>query len=339
MIFQPIFNIYAVILLTLLIAGVAAYLAFKSRKTRSLLWAWTRRGLVVLLFGMLLLRPGIGELKQVEIFTNQYDVYFVVDTTASMVAEDWGNDGATRLDGVKQDIGRIVDEYAGARYSLLTFDSSAIIRTPLTKDATAVMSSTNLLAPEITKYSKGSSVGIASSLLATTLSQAMEAEPERARIVFFFSDGEQTSGGDPESYDISSSYINGGAAYGYGTTNGGPMKKQNGIFITSNEEEYIMDTTQTPSKVALSIIDEENMTNIAQQLGVDYLLRSEDTPIAIPELPEKELAINSTTSMNVTSDFTWVIAIPLYAFLAFELAYILLFLTRMSRNHKETENN
>jgi Ca-activated chloride channel family protein len=317
--------------------GVASYLAFKSRKTRSLLWAWIRRGVVILLFGLLLLRPGIGEMKQVDIYTNQYDVYFVVDTTASMVAEDWGVDGATRLDGVKQDIGRIVDQYSGARYSLITFDSVAITRTPLTKDATAVMSSTNLLAPEITKYSKGSSIGIASNLLASTLSRSMEAEPERARIVFFFSDGEQTSGGEPESYERSASYIDGGAVYGYGTVDGGPMKKQNGLFITSKEDDYIMDTTQTPTSVALSKIDEENMSGIATQLTLDYSTRSEDTPIVIPELLEEELSITSSTGMNVTSDFTWAIAIPLYALLSFELAYILLFLTRMSRNHKETE--
>lgn len=339
MIFQPIFNIPIILVVVFLALSATSYLAFKNRQTRPLLWAWLRRGLAILLFGLLLLRPGIGEMKQVEIYTNQYDVYFVVDTTASMIAEDWGDNESTRMEGVKQDIGRIVDQYSGARYSLITFDSSAITRTPLTKDATAVMSSTNLLAPEITKYSKGSSVGIASELLSTTLSQNMEAEPERARIVFFFSDGEQTFDGDPESYESSASYINGGAVYGYGTPEGGPMKKQNGIFITSNKDEYIMDTTQTPPTIALSKIDEENMNTIAVQLGLEYSIRSDDTPITIPELIEEELAISSTTGMKITSDFTWAVAIPLYALLSFELAYVLLFLTRMSRKHKETENS
>jgi len=336
MIFQPVFNLYAIIALTAICVAVAVYFACVNRKSRSLIWAWSRRALIIALFGVLLLRPGIGEMKQVEIYTNQYDVYFVVDTTASMVAEDWGTDGEVRLDGVKQDIGRIVDQYAGARYSLLTFDSSAVIRTPLTRDASAVMSSTNLLSPEITKYSRGSSIGAASELLEGTLARNAQAEPERARVIFFFTDGEQTSSEEPASYESSAQYVTGGEVYGYGTEEGGPMKKQNGLYITSTEGEYIMDTTQNPPAPALSIIDEANLGDISTQLGLEYSVRSDDEPISIPEATEEELAVGSTTSMKVTSDFTWIIAIPLYGLMAFELAYVLLFLTRMSKNHKET---
>lgn len=36
----------------------------------------------------------------------------VVDTTASIVAEDWG-DGEPRLDGIRDDVRALVEEYPG----------------------------------------------------------------------------------------------------------------------------------------------------------------------------------------------------------------------------------
>ena len=333
MIFQPVTNEIIIGLFALATLAFSIFQIAKNKKNKALVWAWVRRAIILVLMALLLLRPGIGEIKKVDVYTNQYDVYFVVDTTASMIAEDWGDDKETRLTAVKQDIGRIVDEYSGARYALLTFDSSAIVRTPLTRDSSAVMSSVNILTPEVTKYSKGSSIDVASPLLESTLSRNMTAEPERARIVFFFTDGEQTNGTEPASYEASSSYISGGSVYGYGTLDGGPMKKQNGYTITSSDDEYIMDSSQEPPIVALSKIDEENLTTMAEQLGIEYSLRDANIPITIPELSEEKVAVSSSSGMKVTTDFTWIIALPLYGLLAFELGYILIFLTRFARNH------
>src|SRR5690606_1021757 len=129
-----------------------------------------------------------------------------------------------RLDGVRADVQSIVDEYPGARFALISFDAAATQRLPLTTDATALMSSLDVLRPEVTTQSRGSSIGIASTMLSEVLRNAAESAPDRARMVFYFGDGEQTVSSDPESFGGSAEYVDGGAVLGYGTAEGGPMR-------------------------------------------------------------------------------------------------------------------
>jgi Ca-activated chloride channel family protein len=336
MIFQPVIN---PVLLAILLSAVFAFAVFLIftyvKSSKSLMFAWIRRAVAILLIGLALFRPGIPNQEEAASYLNQYDVYFVVDTTASMVAEDWDSEGDTRLNGVKSDIGRIVDEYSGSRYSLITFDSSATIRTPITKDASAVMSSVNILKPEVTRYSKGSSIGAAADLLNRTLAGNANTYPERGRIVFFFSDGEQTSDKPIESFTSSAEFINGGAVYGYGTTEGGKMKAQDGLIITSQEPKYIMDTTKTPATEALSVINPENLTKVASELGIEMSIRNSNEPIAIPELEDLELIASETETTDTVYDLTWIVSLAVYALLAMEVAFVLIRLSKI----RKVENN
>ena len=70
-------------------------------------------------------------------------------------------------------------------------------------------------------WSRGSSVTIARDQLRTALERGRDTHPERARLVFYFGDGEQTAAQDPRPFDIASQLINGGAVLGYGTAAGG----------------------------------------------------------------------------------------------------------------------
>jgi Ca-activated chloride channel family protein len=336
MIFQPVIN---PIILGIILAAVFTFTIFLTishiKSSKTLMFAWLRRSVAILFIGLALFRPGIPNQEETANYLNQYDIYFVVDTTASMVAEDWDSQGDTRLNGVKSDIGRIVDEYSGSRYSLLTFDSSATIRTPITKDASAVMSSVNILKPEVTRYSKGSSVGAAADLLNRTLAGNAETYPERGRIVFFFSDGEQTSDKPIESFANSTEFINGGAVYGYGTPEGGKMKAQDGLIITSQEPKYIMDTTKNPAVEALSVINPENLDKVASELGVNLSIRNSNEPVSIPELEDLELIASENETTDTVYDLTWVISLVVYILLAIEIAFILV---RLSKIRKATNN-
>ena len=333
MIFQPVLN---PVLLGIIFGGLTvtmAVFAFKNRKSSSLVWVWSRRILMLLLLGTMLLRPGVGETKDVDVYTSQYDIYFVVDTTASMVAEDWGSDKETRLTGVKQDISRLVDDYSGARFALMTFDSEALIRTPLTKDSTALMSSVKNLSPEITKNSRGSNVWKASSKLEETLASNSATAPDRARIVFMFTDGENTSSDDGKtySYQQSAQYINGGAVYGYGTEAGGKMKIQNGYFINTKKDVYILDKSKNPPMEALSKLDVKNLKKISEELGVTYVQRDADKPVQAPKIDNEELAVSSTSGMRVVNDLTWFFGMLFFALATVEFVYMLINLKRVSK--------
>jgi Ca-activated chloride channel family protein len=321
MLFQPVLP-YATITIIgvvgFLFVALMAFQANKTSKTRKV--TWLLRSVYIVFAILLLLRPALGEYKNVEVYTNQYDVYFVVDTTSSMIAEDWETDSkATRLSGVQKDISRLVDTYSGARYSLITFASTAQVTTPLTKDSTALMSSVKNLQPEITKYSKGSQVKIAADTLTSSLEQNAKANPDRARLVFVFSDGENTAD-TPGDYSFANAqqYVTAGTVYGYGTTEGGPMETQNGYFIT-NESGYIKDPLTGDD--ALSKIDEEQLQEIATELNVDYSHRSSQEPIQSPDI-ESNVLVDTKMDMSVTTDYTWLIALAMFLALTIDMAFI-----------------
>jgi len=187
-IFQPVLNVFLLALLCAPVAALAVIALVKAKGRDKALGAM--RLVMLLACFVMFLRPGIPG-GATETLATDTDIVLVVDTTASIVAEDWNGD-EPRLDGVRADVQAIVDEYPGARFALITFDASADLRMPLTTDTTALVSSLEVLRPEVTSQSRGSSIGIANQLLTDTLSNAAEASPDRSRMVFYFGDGEQT---------------------------------------------------------------------------------------------------------------------------------------------------
>lgn len=232
---------------------------------------WLFRGGLVILLILAALRPGLpgGHLSAA---ASNLNVFFVVDTTSSMVAEDFGS-SEPRMQGVKADILSIAGELSGARYSVITFDSSASVRMPLTVDSSALTTVTSILGPQVTNYSTGSSVTMAGKVLQTRLQAAKESHPERPRIVYYLGDGEQTSAERPAPLGVETSLVDGGAVLGYGTPEGGKMRENTGAADDS-EAGYIKDRTGGESRDAISKIDEDQLRKIADQLGVPYVHRT-----------------------------------------------------------------
>ncbi|QOD01862.1 VWA domain-containing protein [Pseudarthrobacter sp. BIM B-2242] len=238
---------------------------------------WLFRSAMVLLLLAAALRPGVpGGSSQAA--TADVNVFFVVDTSSSIVAEDYGS-GSPRLDGVRRDIMAVAGELAGARFSLLTFDSSAVVRMPLTTDTTALDTAVAILQPQVTAFSKGSSVTAAGKLLTERLRAARDSHPERPRLVYYLGDGEQTSAAAPEAIKPDGGLVNGGAVLGYGTPEGGRMKENTGQR-SGTDGGYIQDRTTGSGRDALSVIDEGRLQWIADQLGIPYVHRSAGDAVA-----------------------------------------------------------
>jgi len=282
---------------------------------------WILRTAIVLLCGILLLRPGLPG-GQTQTLATDTDVIVMVDTTASMVAEDWDGD-EERMAGVREDVRALVEAYPGARFALLTFDAAAQLRLPLTTDTTALVSAVDVLRPEVTGQSRGSSIGIAASLLEQTLDNAAEAAPDRARMVFYLGDGEQTSSGAPESFRHSAPYISGGGVLGYGTAEGGAMRENLGSF--SGEGDYI----EYRGERALSVIDENALQAIAGDLGVGYLHRAAGTAPDLPAAPATTTEYREAGVSGAVNDLSWIVAILLAALLCVEVLRAAAGVTRM----------
>ncbi len=320
MIFQPVLNVFLLALLCAPVAALAVIALTKAKGRDKALWAM--RLVMLLACFVMFLRPGIAG-GATETLATDTDIVLVVDTTASIVAEDWNGD-EPRLDGVRADVQTIVDEYPGARFALITFDASADLRMPLTTDTTALVSSLEVLRPEVTSQSRGSSIGIANQLLADTLSNAAEASPDRSRMVFYFGDGEQTVTSPPEPFDGSERLTDAGAVLGYGTAEGGPMKLNTGS-VDGSLSGYI----EYQGANALSVIDEANLEAIAADLGVDYQHRTADAELILPEAPSTTTSYAESGSVGNVTELYWIAALVVVALLGVELTRASMLVARL----------
>ncbi|MCT9867807.1 vWA domain-containing protein [Paenarthrobacter aurescens] len=260
-----------------LAAILVAVLAFtvwnilRTRRTqplRSVRPAALRCAAVVLLV-LAALRPGWAG-GQAQTAAADLDVFFVVDTSTSMAAEDYSG-SETRMAGVRQDVMAIASELAGAKFSVITFDSKARVRMPLTQDATALQTTMTTLQPQNARYAKGSTVTGAGNLLKERLAAAKEQHPGRPALVFYAGDGENTSAEPPAPLEASN--VAGGAVLGYGTASGGRMRES-----MDTDAGYVRDKTSDTPRDAVSIADEAQLRALAGQLNVPYAHRTGTAP-------------------------------------------------------------
>lgn len=317
MFFQP---MPIVIILAALALALGVYQLVKT-KNRNQRIHWILRITAAFLILFAGLRPSVPTVSEAEVYNSRYDVYMVVDLTSSMVAEDWDSEGSTRLDGVREDINDVLDDYIGAKFSLITFSSVANLRVPLTPDSTAIASAVNTMLPEVTAYSTGSSISTPLETLQATLAADGETN-DRAKIVLYFGDGEQTASAEPESFEPLQEFIEQARVYGYGTETGGRMKIQTGYYISTGDDEYIKDSAGVEG---LSILDAANLEAIATQLGGEYNHRSSDTRITAVNLTQDQkldLQKEEGASVNNTTEYYWIFLIPVALLLIIEIAFL-----------------
>ncbi|MDQ0800950.1 VWA domain-containing protein [Arthrobacter sp. SLBN-112] len=277
--------------------------------------AWLRRTAIVLLIGAAVLRPGLPG-GTVQAASADLNVFFVVDTTTSMVAEDYGG-AAPRLEGVRKDIKAIAEKLPGARFSVITFDTTAHVRMPLSTDTLALETVTDVLEPQVTAYAKGSSITAARKVLAERLAAARDSHPGRPRLVYYLGDGEQTSGKEPAAMAFDAGLVAGGAVLGYGTPEGGRMKQNTGLDSgdgtgggagAGRSDGYVRDSG---GQDALSVIDEGRLRTIAAQLGVPYVHR--DAGASVADMmqqahPGRAAHSDSDGSVTAPTELYWLFA-------------------------------
>jgi Ca-activated chloride channel family protein len=312
MTFDPLLPFWLLAALTFALAAFALWRLVVSPGVRLRL-AWAMRLVAVLLLAAVAAHPVIpAEPAERAVSEGGLEVYIVVDTTSSMAAEDWAG-GAPRLDGVKADIRAIAQRLDGAGFSLVTFDGDVVQRVPLTTDAAALVSAGDVLTQEITAYSRGSSVDEAVPVLADLLGEAAGDNPRQRRVLFYLGDGEQTSGAAPGSFESLAPLLAGGAVLGYGTTQGGAMREFDGGYSDpSAPVRYIQDYSSGSPVDAVSRIDENQLGQIAQQLGVGYTHRTAGQSLD-PVLAGFDVGDVTTTdgARGVRTELYWIPAIPL----------------------------
>lgn len=297
MIFQPLVSPVVLVLFAVLWVALTL-LTVRARAPRRLALG--------ALIGLILAGPSIpGEELEM---TSNVEIYLAVDRTGSMAAEDW-EDGQPRLAGVARDIVELVDDTAGARYAILTWDSTARLELPVTTDSSAVDSFAQVLHQELAEFSAGSSLSRPADLLLATLADAAESRPENKRFLVVFTDGEET---DPEDFSPAwaqiANLIDGGAVLGYGTEGGGPMR-------TYPDGEYI---TDEEGNQELSYLDPATLEQLADTLGVPLLLN----PTSLDQLDfmaEAQQIQDERNQQQTYRYLVWPLALGAGVLLLFEL--------------------
>lgn len=298
---------------------------FRSDRRARLMWVG--RAVMVLALVAALARPGVGTVS-VDIADESVDVLFVLDMSASSAAEDW--DGTQeRLEGMVADVEELASQHPGARYSLVTFGSYGVQRLPFTTDASALVHLLERLQPESAMYAQGTSVGAGAGLVEDILDGASLDYPDRARVLYYLGDGEQTAPEEPESFADSVDLIQGGAVFGYGTSIGATMPEYDEFGATGAD---VLDREGNP---AISRLDEDNLIDIADQLDVRYEWRSADSPIGASEVDVgRGQSLDATSSLITTFPLYWVFALIVLAWLLVEL-WLLGRLTNELRTERE----
>jgi Ca-activated chloride channel family protein len=298
--------------LAVFLGGLAlfAIVQFARAPRRPGSWHWLMRlGMVILLFG-LALQPGLPTNLRPPTASGDVDVYFVVDTTSSMAAEDYGPKTEPRLVGVRADIAEIASRLVGARFSLITFDAETVQRLPLTTDTSALVSGANALNQEVTIYSSGSSISAPAGYLAERMAEDAAQYPHRTRVLFYLGDGEQTAAEAPSSFEPVGAFVDKGAVLGYGTESGGRMRQFNGYDDADANRPYITWFSDSGMQDAISHIDEAALESIATQLGVGYLHRDPSAPLdeALAGISVGNISTDADPVVE-TPEFYWVFAI------------------------------
>ncbi len=247
------------------------------------------------------------------------DVYvlFVVDDTISMLARDY-NGETERLSGVKEDCERVIEQLSGAKFSVISFHNDAALLSPFTNDTEFAKNVIHSINPIEELYAKGSSLNICKDIMLEELKNA-KSKGDGKITLFFISDGEITNGDKLESFKAAADYIDYGAVLGYGTKEGGVMYIKS---LYEEEERIVQDTTDFPYKDAVSKIDETNLKQIADDMGVNYINMNTGRQIdsILKEIKENAKVETESTEETGYMECYYFFVFPLVLLLIYEFA-------------------
>lgn len=321
MILQPIIDPGVVAALAGIMVCIRLYSLVNRRGTAGArFFAAVRCLLIAALVVVICLRPVIEE-TQMDVEVKNVDVLFAIDGTISMWAEDYSG-SSERMSGVISDCQAIMDELKGAAFGVVKFDNLSWILAPYTQDTEAVTDVITMISRPDPDYAAGSSLNTPYNDIKRMLESSRKKD-DRMTVVFFMSDGEITDDSQLRSFAELSKYVDQGAVLGYGTAEGGPMKKDDYKYI------YLGDTYEK----ALSVIDEDALRQIASDLGIRYIhmdgeySKEELSKVASQIIEGSRSATEKKDVVSYRDIYFWFV-IPLFLLLAAEL-YLLLHRDRL----------
>ncbi|MFD0705287.1 VWA domain-containing protein [Alloscardovia venturai] len=302
--FSPIFGWVCSLILIALILLTAVWMTvnYARHKTRTdtTVWSLSRRLVLAVLLVAIILAPSTHRTVTTRAISTT-DVFIAVDVTGSMGVSD-AQYGATRtisrIKAAQKAITDITKQYPDASFSAINFGSTSAVTVPLTPDAQAVTSWASTLKTEPTNASAGSSLDKPLNTLTTAMNATMTSHPQDTIVLYYISDGEQTSGESVKSFSVLRKYVKKSYVIGLGSEDGGKIPYTTaGISSssTSSPTQWVQDP-DTHSD-GISRLSPENLKKIADQLSGTYIQPSGSTTIAntVQDSQSSSYRLTSTT--------------------------------------------
>ena len=289
------------------------WLAFRERGRRI---SWLRRGAMVLLLALAFLRPGVGG-ADASSAAAQLDVFFVVDTTSSVVAQVVDHPRPVRVRALRrfQPGSQALGRHGHRRAPRIDRDLRA---QPVHRVGQCVRIAGQrnqdpgiLGEPDQRKRRSGQ-------FCSDRRDVRFHPGQPGLTIAEVLGDGEQTAATAPAPFDLPEGLVSGGAVLGYGTSAGGRMLVNSG-FGNGLGPGYIQDYSTGAD--AVSKIDENMLRSIAQQLRVGYVHRATGDGIdaAMTGVQPGVLRIDGQSQVRAQFELTWIFGLGLTALAGWEL--------------------
>lgn len=261
MTFEPVLPVW--VLLGVTAAIVIARVVALRQSGRAPTWRWVGLTLAMLLLCVAAARP--VPKSDDDAATRVADrlapnVFLVVDRSPDMrVADQPG--GQTRMARARADLVALVDRFPDARIAVISFGARSTLQWPLSADTWSLRPSlatfeTYASAPDAVDQTNA---GAAGNMLRYLLIGARQQYPAAKNLVYYLGAGAAEAREPPRDFNLPERAVDGGAVLGYGTPAGGPIPG---------------------TDVARSAIDEPVLRGIAAQIGVPYVRRVGDVPLA-----------------------------------------------------------
>lgn len=319
MIFSPIIPVFIIYIGVILAIGFAIYCII-SKNFRHVR-VFRRIGIVLLLL-LAFARPAIAN-GTAERDLSNLNLFFVVDNTGSMAAKDMEQGTKYRYEVVADDIKRITKLFPGAKYGAITLDYNNNQSIPLVSDANVINAFADSLRPKNSYYSSDSDLISLIKYAEKRITNYNKRFPGRNSIVFFMSDGEDNTNASIQSLKSMSGELAGGAVIGYGTTSGSSI---NAVNYDGTIDEMATVKDQKTGQEHISKLDEDNLSQIANTIGVQYYRRlsSEDKMDDIDSFVNETVAYSrSSETTNASEDLYWIVIIVAIALLLWDFYSIL----------------
>ena len=241
--------------------AVALYRWQASGRNRAALWRWlgiTSAALLLLVAAARVVIVNGDQAATRSAGDNEPNVFVLVDRSPDMAVRDL--DGRTRMELARNDVQVLIDRYPHARFAVIEFASAPALQWPLSADIWSLRP----LLETVTPYRYGpdavtqANAGAASTVLRYQLISAVQHYPRAPNLVFYLGAGTPESRLPAREFDLPTGSV-GGGVLGYGTSAGGAIPG---------------------TDIERSSVDEAALRVIAGQLGVPYVARSGNVPLA-----------------------------------------------------------